>query len=80
MTESDKRHCKICNELKSRILDGKYNAKDKRYKDENGKLWNGKICPSCQKRKTRDNMRSLRDKQRSQEVQSHEQDEIVRED
>lgn len=44
--------CKGCNETKTRYLDGKYpNAKDKKWLDENGKQFNGHLCPGCQSRK-----------------------------
>ena len=60
MGDSDKRHCKDCGELKTRIEDGKYNSKDKRYKDENGKLWNGNRCGSCVVKRSREHMQQLR--------------------
>ena len=47
MTESNKRVCKNCSELKVRTEAGKFNKKDKKWVDENGKLWNGSLCPSC---------------------------------
>lgn len=61
MIESNKSHCKQCGVLKSRIEDGKYpNSKNKRYKDEEGKLWSGRVCPQCQVLKTKENQRKLR--------------------
>ena len=45
MEEKNLRKCKVCGEMKSRILDGKFDDKNKRWKDETGKLWNGNICP-----------------------------------
>ena len=40
--------CKICGQLKTRVLSGKYNSKDKTWKDEKGEgHWNGHVCPDC---------------------------------
>lgn len=58
--ESDKRHCKKCNELKTRILVGKFDDKNKRYNDESGKAWRGSICPPCHKEDIRQRMKAMR--------------------
>lgn len=50
--------CKECKEIKGRSIDGKYNHKDKRYVDDNGKLWNGTVCPQCHAKKTAERMRA----------------------
>jgi len=47
MEEINKRKCIMCQELKTRIEAGKFNKKDKKWVDENGKLWNGSRCPAC---------------------------------
>ena len=61
MEEINKRHCKKCGELKNRILDGKFpDSKNKRFKDDTGKLWNGNVCPQCQVSKTKEGIRQLR--------------------
>lgn len=60
MIEVNLRICKMCGELKQRIQDGKYNIKDKRWMDETGKLWNGSICPICNKLRTKQLMREKR--------------------
>lgn len=61
MIESNLCHCKKCSLLKTRIEDGKYpNSKNKRYIDENGKLWSGKTCSQCVVNKARENMKNLR--------------------
>lgn len=39
--------CKVCNQLKLRIQDGKFDAKNKRWRDDKGSLWIGKVCPDC---------------------------------
>jgi hypothetical protein len=61
MIESNKTICKKCQQMKTRTEDGKYpNSKNKRYIDDQGKLWNGKTCPDCQKNKTKENMKQMR--------------------
>lgn len=60
MTESNLVHCKHCKKLKERIEDGKFNKTNKRFKDINGKLWNGKTCPDCHAEKIKMSMKKLR--------------------
>ena len=44
--------CKMCAEEKQRYKSGMFpNGKDFRYVDEQGKQWNGKLCPGCQCKK-----------------------------
>jgi hypothetical protein len=63
MEESNKTICKRCQVLKDRILVGKYpNGRDKKFKDESGKLWSGKICGECQVARAREAMRVRRAK------------------
>lgn len=62
--EVNKRICKVCKELKDRILVGKFDDKNKKYHDETGKSWNGSTCPGCHVEQVRIKMkltRSLRD-------------------
>lgn len=66
--ESNLRKCKQCNELKERILDGNFNHKDKRYKDNTGKLWNGSRCPGCTVVKARENMAKKRNQQKNDQI------------
>lgn len=35
--------------MKSRIFDGKFDNKNKRWNDETGSAWNGLRCPACHK-------------------------------
>ena len=58
----DKSICHICQQLKVRVQDGYFGtSKNKRYIDENGKLWNGrKCCPDCHKDKVKKGMKELR--------------------
>lgn len=58
--EQNLRICKQCREIKQRIEVGKYNKKDKKYTDENGKPWNGSYCPGCYKERLKNHMRNKR--------------------
>lgn len=59
--EKDKRLCKRCNLLKDRVMCGKYpDGKNKKFQDEDGKLWNGSICGSCNVVRSHENMKKLR--------------------
>lgn len=58
----DKSICHSCHQLKVRMQDGYFGmSKNKRFIDENGKLWNGrKCCPDCHKNKSRVTMKTSR--------------------
>jgi Zn-finger protein len=58
--ESDLSTCKICSKIKLRRLVGKFDDKNKKYIDENGKLWNGRKCPLCHQKSIKENMKKLR--------------------
>lgn len=59
--EKDLRRCRNCNELKIRILDGRYpNKKDKRYVDESGRQWSGSVCSVCKRAQSKKTMRRIR--------------------
>lgn len=60
--EQNLRICKKCRQLKQRIEKGKFNetSKDKRFEDENGKLWNGSTCPSCNQERLKNKMQQVR--------------------
>lgn len=60
MEESNLRECKICKQLKQRIAAGKFDDKNKRYNDENGKAWMGNTCSSCHKEEIRKRMKAMR--------------------
>ena len=60
MIEQNKRVCKICGATKDRILDGKFDKYNKRWKDNTGLLWNGNTCPQCHVIKCKENMRKAR--------------------
>lgn len=55
--------CKICKEVQPAHFAGIRNdGKTKIWTNAAGQQWNGKICSSCQLKKARKNMRSLRAK------------------
>jgi ribosomal protein L32 len=55
--------CKICGETKVRNCVGKFgNGRDKKYVDDKGKLWNGKVCGDCQAKKMNGHMKAKRNK------------------
>lgn len=61
MIESNKRVCRVCQQEKLRILDGKYpDEKNKRWVDETQRQWSGKKCPDCHVKATRESMRKGR--------------------
>lgn len=59
--EVNKRKCKACSQLKDRILDGKYpTGRDKKWRDEDGLLWMGNTCGSCNRARAKTTMRKHR--------------------
>lgn len=55
--------CKICQEEKLRKPDGVFgNGKDRRWIDENQKIWNGRRCGDCQAKKMRNHQQVKRKK------------------
>jgi len=58
--ESDLSTCRLCEQIKLRKLIGKFDDRNKKYVDEHGKLWCGRICPSCHRDRARGNMQRLR--------------------
>lgn len=61
--EQNKTFCKICKQLKFRIEDGKFpDGKNKKWKDESGKQWNGKYCYSCNLIRVKTKMKEKRTK------------------
>lgn len=60
LKEQNYHTCKSCLKLKKRIQDGRYNQKDKRWMDEDGLLWSGKVCGSCNRDRAKETMRKAR--------------------
>lgn len=49
--------CKVCGELRKKIEDGKYpKGKTKKYVDQFGVQWNGKVCPQCNRDRAKKTM------------------------
>lgn len=63
LKETNLRACKICKQLKSRTLSGKFDERNKKYTDESGKLWNGSVCGSCNQERVKLAMRIKRNVQ-----------------
>lgn len=64
MQEKDIRRCKVCNDLKQRILVGKFDQKNKKFLDENGLTWNGNVCGSCNRERVKNVMRKTREERK----------------
>lgn len=64
--EENLRHCKICNQLKTRKQDGKFNGKDKKWRDESGLLWMGNTCGSCNRIRVKNSMKRKREKNKNE--------------
>lgn len=52
--------CKICKQMKTRYQNGMFDIKSKRWVDEHGKLFNGKVCPECHKNKVKEQIKNKR--------------------
>jgi hypothetical protein len=51
--------CKGCGETKKRVMDGRFNnLKDIRWRGECGGMWNGKLCPQCNRERVARNKRN----------------------
>ena len=61
--ESNLSKCSSCQEIKPRIMIGKYpDGRNKKYADEGGTLWVGRKCPECVKGAMKARMRVFRAK------------------
>lgn len=61
MEEHQWKECKICLEVKERIFADKYpDGKNNRWVSPEGKQWNGRVCPTCVVKKSREHMRTRR--------------------
>jgi len=68
MVETMKMVCKICKAEHTKYQDGYYGGgKDKRWRSEDGKLFNGKLCPKCHRESARVSMQSYRDSRLAKE-------------
>lgn len=61
LNEKQAKICKVCGVLKYRILKGKFNKKDKKWKGVNGDgYWNGHVCPECHRNRCAERQRAKR--------------------
>lgn len=61
--ESNLSKCSVCQEIKPRIMIGKYpDGRNKKYADESGSLYVGRKCPDCVKSSMKTRMRKFRAK------------------
>lgn len=61
MEEINKSKCSVCQEIKTRIQNGKYPDNiNKKWVDEAGLLWVGRKCPLCVKTGMKSRMKKLR--------------------
>ena len=60
MTETKIIICKVCQEPKILILAGLYDAKNKKWVDEEGRAANGKTCGKCNSERVKNNMQKMR--------------------
>ena len=58
--EIDVSTCRGCEKLKVRKHDGSFDGKNKKFVDEEGKLWNGRICPACHKARVKTQLKQKR--------------------
>lgn len=61
MNEVQNKTCKVCGILAVRVNVGTFTKKtSKRWVGEDGRQWNGLVCPKCQADRAKVNMRKLR--------------------
>ncbi len=61
VTEAAIIECKVCKVMKSRFEAGKFpNGKIKKYVDQFGAAWNGKVCSTCNRERMKKVMQSNR--------------------
>lgn len=72
MLEQNLSTCRVCGENKERIEDGKYtggSGRNKRWRDDTGRLWRGRVCPDCHKSEMKERMVKARAKSEKCEAQ-----------
>ncbi len=60
MSDADYKICKLCSERKLRLTVGKYPSGNKKYQDDQGRLWNGRTCGECNNKRLSTTMKSTR--------------------
>ena len=70
METSTKRKCKRCGEEKEHIFVGRHESKSKKFVDEQGGYWNGRICSVCQKKQVKEMMAKLRAERKAKKLET----------
>ena len=68
MTETKVIICKVCEQPKVAILAGTFDGKNKKWVDEEGRMFNGRRCPTCHADKTKNGMQKLRFDRKTKET------------
>lgn len=58
--EADLKECRLCLRKQLRIIIGKFPSNNKKYADEQGRLWNGRLCGECNNNRIKNKMQELR--------------------
>lgn len=61
--DKDKKICKICGILKTRIFNGYFDTLNRRWIGEDNLLWNGRTCGECHQNKMAAHQRKKRSEQ-----------------
>lgn len=68
MAEKKFKPCKICEEVKEAVASGFYgDGKTRKWTNEFGQLWNGRVCPECNVIRAKIIMREFRAKSNGNE-------------
>lgn len=71
MNEANISRCKKCLQDKQRIQSEKFpDGKNKRWVDEAGALWNGRVCPNCQRELSKNHIKKVRSSSNGEEIKS----------
>jgi len=62
------RICNDCQTVQEKIQFGKYNSKDKRWRDVNGELWCGSRCPDCHRKRMKQYQQIVRAAKKAQKI------------
>ena len=63
--EVQTKKCKVCGELKSRIYVGRFpDGRNKKWRDESGKLWSGLVCGVCNVKRSHEMMKKTRNERK----------------
>lgn len=60
MEETDLSKCKVCGKIKVRKHVGSFDGTNKKFVGDDGRLWNGRTCPTCHKNKVKKQIKEKR--------------------